>query len=98
MAAEGDLALVGLGPARHRGDLHVADAVEVFAEPGEHVALRDADVIDVEHELDVGRADAVEDLDAALDLRIEVAGHVALVDRLDAGWSARVPAPSAPLP
>src|SRR5688572_2470220 len=77
--AIGYLALVGLGPARHRGDLHMADAGQMPFEPLRHVALADADMVDVEHDLDVRCADLSDDVGGLVDGGIEIVRLVALV-------------------
>ena len=78
----GDLAFVGLGPARHRRDLHVTDPRHEALEALEHVALHDRDVIAVEHDLHIRPPDRRDDLVGPLDRGIEIARRVARVERL----------------
>ena len=61
----------------------MADDGHEALEPLQHVALADADMIDVEHDLQVGCADRGDDVRRRLERRVEIAGRVALVERLE---------------
>src|ERR1700675_3539272 len=56
-----DLALVGLAARRHRGDLGVADRRQIFLEALEEIAADDLDVIEIELDAQVRRADFADD-------------------------------------
>src|SRR5690625_1508308 len=58
--AVGQFALVGFGAAGYGGDLDVTDQVPVAVQPGDDVALGDADVVDVEHDAYRVRPDFVD--------------------------------------
>ncbi len=78
-----DDAFVRLRSAWHGGDLHMADAVEITVEEGEDIVAHPADVVDVEHEAEVRRADTIDDRSRLVDAGIEVAGHVVRVESLE---------------
>src|ERR1043166_6302045 len=78
-----DLALVGLGAARHRGDLHVTDHGEELLDAFDQIALGDLHVLAVELQAHVCAADLGDHVGAVLDAREEIAGPVARVERLD---------------
>ena len=78
-----DNAFVRLRSAWHGGDLHMADAVEITVEEGEDIVAHPADVVDVEHEAEVRRADTIDDRSRLVDAGIEVAGHVVRVESLE---------------
>src|SRR5699024_6180792 len=89
--AVGDFALVRLGAAGYGGNLDVADQVPVAPEFGEDVAFGDADVIDIEHESNVVVADCLDDGCGFADGRIQIAGLIARVERLQQQRQAGLP-------
>src|SRR5205085_4660903 len=78
-----DLALVRLGARGNGGDLNMADDRQMALELAQDIALGDADVIDIEHETNIGAAELGDDLGRFAHLRIEVIGLVARVERLE---------------
>ena len=76
-------AAIRLVSARHAGDLHVSDAVEVFLERRREVAFDDLRVVEVHLDLEAGLADFFPNR-VRLGLCVEEeAGNVARVDGLD---------------
>src|SRR5262245_30376433 len=71
----GDLLLVvELAAAGVARGVDVADVVLVLADAADHVAVHDLNVVDVEQELQVRRADPLDDVDAVLGVVPLVAG------------------------
>ena len=76
------LALVRRQPRRGAGELHVPDQREMRLHALEHVTLHHLHMIEVVHDLQVRLADLGDDVGDVLDVRDEIAGPVALVERL----------------
>src|SRR5713226_1489493 len=85
-----DLADIRLVPSGVAGNLDMRVVAGESADLGGEVALHDLDMVEVELELQVGPADALDDPHRLAGVIEEIAGNVAGVDRLDDGGEAGV--------
>ena len=67
----------------HSGDLDMADQGQQGLHPPCHVALDDLDVVAIEHQAQIGRADLADDIGCKPGTVQEIAGRVIGVQRLD---------------
>ena len=68
------LGVIEFGAAGVAGGVVVADELVVLADAADDVAVHDGDVVDVEEEFEVGRADAADEVEAEVGVVAEVAG------------------------
>lgn len=78
-----DLAVLRLVAAGHARELHMADDVVMLGERRGEIALGDLQVVEVELQADVGRADALDQRARLGGRGVEVAGYVTPVERLE---------------
>ena len=78
-----DLALIGLGARRNRGDLHMADQRQVLLEAGDEIAADDLHMVEIVLDFHIGLADLGDDVGGLLDAAEKIIRPVARVDRLD---------------
>jgi hypothetical protein len=85
-----DFAFVGLGACRHGGDLRVTDHGKEFSETLDKIAADDLDMIKIELDAQVRRADLTDDVGGMLDVPEKIVRPVARIDRLDQHGDARL--------
>lgn len=68
------LVFVQFAATRIAGSVDVADVILVHAQTADDVAVHDADVVDIEEQLEIGAADLLDEIDTEVHIVTKVAG------------------------